>query len=118
MSIIFSYIVTKNKLEAKKIGEALLKNRLAACIHVFNTIESMYWWKGKIQASSETVLIAKTTKSMFPKLCKQVKLLHSYSCPCIAQLEVSNTNNEYKRWLLANLTPTLKKKIGKTKTIA
>ena len=103
--LIFSYIVCKNKTEAKKIGKVLLQEKLAACANIFDNMESMYWWKGKIQNDKETVLIAKTTKKLFPKLSKKVRSIHSYSVPCILQLEVKDGNKEYVDWLLAALNP-------------
>ena len=101
--IIFTYITCKNKSEAKKIGKILLQERLAACVNIFDNMASMYWWKGKIQNEKETVLIAKTSKKLFPKLSKKVKAIHSYSVPCILQLEVKDGNKEYVDWLLNSL---------------
>ena len=104
MAIVFAYIVCKNKSEAKKIGKALLESRLAACVNIFDKMESMYWWKGKIESAHETVLIAKTTKKIFLKLSKKVKSLHSYFVPCILQLEIKDGNKEYVKWLIDNVS--------------
>ena len=101
--IIFVYITTKNKTEAKKIAKVLLKERLCACINIFDKMSSMYWWKGKLEEANETVLIAKTTKNKFSKLSTRVKQLHSYDCPCILQLDVTGGDKEYINWLTANL---------------
>lgn len=103
MNIVLAYITTKNKSEAKKIGKILLQERLAACINIFDNMQSMYWWKGKIEEANETVLVAKTTKKLFPKVSKKVKSIHSYSVPCILQLEVKDGNKEYVKWLLENI---------------
>ena len=102
-AIVFAYIAVKNKSEAKKIGKVLLQERLAACVNIFDNMESLYWWKGRIQNQKETVLIAKTSKKLFPKLSKKVKAIHSYSVPCILQLEVKDGNKEYVGWLLNSL---------------
>ena len=102
-AIVFAYIAAKNKSEAKKIGKVLLEERLVACVNIFDNMQSMYWWKGKIQNEKEIVLIAKTTKKLFSKLSAKVTSLHSYSCPCILQLEVANGNKEYVKWLLENV---------------
>lgn len=101
--LVFSYIVCKNKSEAKKIGKILLQERLAACVNIFDNMNSMYWWGGKIEEANETVLIAKTTKKLFPKLSKKVKSVHSYEVPCILQILVTDGNKEYVNWLLANV---------------
>ena len=103
--IVFAYITCKNKTEAKKIGRILLREKLTACVNIFNDMESMYWWNGKIQNDKEVVLIAKTTKKLFPKLSKKVKSVHSYSVPCILQLEVKDGNKVYVNWLLSTLNP-------------
>lgn len=101
--IIFAYITCKNKSEAKKIGMILLREKLAACVNIFDNMNSLYWWEGKIEEAGETVLIAKTTKRLFSKLSKKVKIVHSYSVPCILQLEVKDGNKEYIKWLLENI---------------
>ena len=101
--IIFAYITAKNKSEAKKIGKALVKERLCACVNIFPEMNSIYWWKGKIENANEAVLIAKTTKQLFSKLSARVKELHSYECPCILQLEVTDGNKEYMNWLLESV---------------
>ena len=103
MSIIFVYITTKNKSEAEKIGRALLEARLAACVNIFHSMTSLYWWKRKIQNKKEAVLIVKTTKALFTKISKKVKLLHSYSCPCILQIQITDGNKEYIKWLMENI---------------
>ena len=105
MKIVFAYIITPSKAEAKKIGKVLLQSRLAACVNIFDKMESMYWWKGKIQNDKEVVLIAKTTKKLFPRLSKKVRSIHSYSVPCILQLEVKDGNKEYIKWLMSALNP-------------
>ena len=104
IQIVFLYITTKNKAEAKKIAKVLLKERLCACVNIFDKMSSMYWWKGKIEEANETVLIAKTTKNKFSKLSARVKVLHSYDCPCILQIDVTGGNKEYVNWLFLNLS--------------
>jgi|ERR1051326_4885073 periplasmic divalent cation tolerance protein len=103
MKIVFVYIVCKNKSEAKKIGSALVRERICACVNIFPEMNSVYWWKGKMEEANEAVLIAKTTKTKFSKLSARVKELHSYECPCILQLDVTDGNKEYVKWLLENI---------------
>lgn len=98
--IIFAYIVCKNRSEAKKIGKVLLQHKLAACVNILDNMHSLFWWKGKIEEANETVLIAKTTRQLFPKLMKKVKSIHSYEVPCILQIHVTDGNKEYVKWLL------------------
>jgi periplasmic divalent cation tolerance protein len=75
------YITCKNKTEAKKIGEHLLKNRLAGCVNIYPVIESVYWWKGKLVKDKESVLIVKAAKKNFRKIESEVKNCILTVCP-------------------------------------
>ena len=99
MKLNLVYITTKDKAEARKIGQELVKTRLAACINIIDNMNSMYWWQGKIQDDNEAILIAKTKQSLVKKLIKKVKSLHSYSCPCIISLPILEGNKDYLQWL-------------------
>ena len=99
MELNIVYITAKDKKEARKIGRELILARLAACVNIIDNINSMYWWERKIQDDKEAILIAKTRKSLLPKLIKKAKSLHSYSCPCIISWPLSGGNREYLDWL-------------------
>lgn len=96
------YITTKDKKEAKRIGEALVKERLAACVNIMDGMESIYRWEGEIVEEQETILIAKTPYHNVNDLTDRVKELHSYDCPCVISLQLSEQegNEEYQHWLL------------------
>ena len=97
MNFIFVYITNPTKREARKIAKFLLEKRLIACANIF-PIESLYWWKRKIENEKEFVLIAKTTKENFEKVKKEVEKIHSYSIPCIVKIPVSS-DKKYFDWL-------------------
>lgn len=91
------YITCKDKAEAKKISKALLEKKLIACSNMF-PIESMYWWKGKIEESKEFLIIAKTNDVNYDKIKAEVKKLHSYDVPCILKIE-GEANKAYDDWI-------------------
>ena len=95
----FVYITTKNHDEALNIGRDLVSRRLAACINIIDKMHSLYWWNGEIQEDDETILIAKTTKDNIDALTNRVKVLHSYSCPCIVAFPIDNGNKDYLEWI-------------------
>ncbi len=99
MTYIMIYITTKDQKEAKNIGESLVKEKLAACINVIPSIESVYWWKGKIENDKESVLIVKTKKDLVEKAIKRVKELHSYDVPCVDVIPITEGNKEYFEWV-------------------
>src|SRR3989344_1565893 len=91
------YITAKSKGEAEKIISALLKKRLIACANMF-PVKSQYWWKGKIEKSSEYVIIAKTRKEKEKKIIAEVKDIHSYEVPCIVFYDIRGSKN-YLEWI-------------------
>lgn len=101
----FIYITTGSKDEARKIGRELVQQRLAACINILDGMNSMYWWEGEIQDDQEVVLIAKTREALVPSLIEKVKSLHSYACPCVVSLPITEGNAPYLRWIEEETTP-------------
>lgn len=98
------YITTNNKQEARSIGKTLVKEKLAACVNIVEGMESIYRWEGEIVEDTETILIAKTPYHNVKELTERVKELHSYDCPCIISLQLTEQegNEEYQDWLIKN----------------
>ena len=99
MEINLIYITAGSKNEAVMIGKALIKTRLAACVNIIENMVAMYMWDGKLQDDKETILIAKTTKDRVTYLIEKVNALHSYDCPCIVTLPVSDGNPAFLKWV-------------------
>ncbi len=88
--------------EALKIANALVENRLAACVNLVAPIRSVYRWEGKIWDEKEWLLIIKTQKHRFEELEKKVKSLHSYSVPEITSLPITEGSSAYLDWIREN----------------
>ena len=93
------YITTSEIMESKKIAMKLLEERLVACTNIIPQINSIYLWKGKIEADNESILIAKTRDDKVDQVIERVKELHSYETPCILQLEVKKGSEDYLQWM-------------------
>ena len=74
-------ITAKDAEEAEKIGKALVKRRLAACVNIVPQVSSLFWWKDKLENTKESLLIVKTKESLVPDIVKATRKLHSYSYP-------------------------------------
>jgi periplasmic divalent cation tolerance protein len=57
-------------------------------------------WDGELQDDNEVVMIAKTTQDRVPDLVQKVKALHSYDCPCIVSLPVTDGNQAFLDWIV------------------
>ena len=99
MSVTLVYITTGDVEEARDIGGELVMRHLAACVNIFDNMESMYWWEDRLETSREAVLIAKTTPELADKLIETARSLHSYDCPCIVALEAKQGDQEFFDWV-------------------
>ncbi len=99
MKINLVYMTAGSRDEAESIGRVLVTSKLAACVNIIENMNSIYFWDGKIQNDKETVLIAKTTEALIPELIEKVKSIHSYECPCILSIPVSDGNADFLDWI-------------------
>ena len=103
MAVHFVYMTAGSKAEAQKIGKALVESRLAACVNILDNMQSIYRWEQEIQQDTEVVLIAKTTDSLISQLIEKVIALHSYDCPCIVSLPISEGYPPFLDWIRAEV---------------
>ena len=85
--------------QAHRISEQILKKRLAACVNVVGPVRSFFWWKGKIDRTSEHLLLIKTRASRFSRLRRFLERVHPYSVPEILALPIKAGNAPYLNWL-------------------
>ena len=93
------YMTVGSFEEAKSIGQILVGQNLAACVNLLENMTSIYNWEDKMEESQEVIMIAKTRKTLMPKLIKKVNSLHSYDCPCILELPIQGGNPNFLSWI-------------------
>ncbi|MDD5561916.1 MAG: divalent-cation tolerance protein CutA [Candidatus Omnitrophica bacterium] len=97
------YVTAGNKKEARKIAEALVKKKLAACVNIVDKVESLFFWEGQAQKAKELLLIIKSKKEKMPEIIKLVRSLHSYKVPEIIALPIVFGCKPYLRWINATV---------------
>lgn len=105
MSAILIYITTSSPVEARKIAEAVIADRLAACANILPAMTAICHWDGKIQSAEETVLILKTRAELFPAVEMRVRELHAYKIPCIVSWKLDQGHAPFMQWLLDETKP-------------
>ena len=90
------YTTCKDKKEARKIADHLLKKRLIACANYF-PVESRYWWKGKLASGREYALLMKG-KGKVKEIVKEIEKNHSYDMPGIS-IEKIKTSKKTGKWI-------------------
>lgn len=85
--------------EAQKIAEALVEQRLAACVNIISGMHSVYRWQGKVEQADEWLLIIKTTESASAQLKDTITRLHSYKVPECIVLSIEDGTPAYLDWI-------------------
>ncbi len=94
------YMTAADADEARRIGDALVAERLAACVNIIPGMTSVYRWQGGIRHDAEIVMIAKTRAELVERATARVRELHSYDCPCVVALPVVGGNPDFLSWIV------------------
>jgi periplasmic divalent cation tolerance protein len=105
ISACWVYMTASSPEEARRIGRALVEERLAACANILPGMTSFYRWQGMVDEGQETVLIAKTRMELVDSLTARVKTLHSYSVPCVVALPIVGGNPDFLQWIAEEAGP-------------
>jgi len=85
--------------DARRLATILVGERLAACVNVLAEMESVYRWKGDVEAASERQVIMKTTARRVPALQARVHELHDYQVPEFIVLPLVGGSEGYLDWI-------------------
>lgn len=103
--LVLVYLTARDVRQARRIGEVLVKERLVACVNVLGPITSSYRWNGRLQRDREVALLAKTRRSLLPRLTARVKELHTYDVPCVVALPILGGYAGFLQWVAAETAP-------------
>ncbi len=90
---------TSNHEEAEKIARKLLEEKLAACINIIDNVDSLFWWKNKIDRAKESLMIIKSRVEKLGKVIKIIRENHSYEVPEIIALPILAGSPDYLSWI-------------------
>jgi len=96
-------VTVKDESEAKRLGERLVSEKLAACTSVAPKVSSVYRWRGKIEHADEALMLIKTSQEKLDRLIPRIKELHTYEVPEVLVLTVERGSPEYLKWLEESL---------------
>ncbi len=89
------YCTTADVMEARKIANMILEEKLAACVNIFPEVESIYRWKNRIETDKETALFIKTIDEKVATTIKRIQELHSYDVPEIIVVPLVDGLKDY-----------------------
>jgi len=86
--------------EAVRIAQALVEQRLAACVQILPAT-SIYRWKGQVEQAEEYVLHIKTRAGHADSVEACVRRLHSYELPELLMMPIAGGSADYIEWMRA-----------------
>lgn len=95
--------ITAPAEHATQIAQLLVTERLAACAQVMPQMTSTYRWDGEVVSSDEHLVIAKSHRGRFDRICERVGEIHPYETPEIIAVPIIDASAAYAAWLLAEV---------------
>ncbi len=90
---------------ARRVAEALVGERLAACVTVLGPARSTYRWQGAVESADELPLLVKTSAARWPALRERLRALHPYEVPEMLALRAADGWPAYLDWVRAQTAP-------------
>jgi periplasmic divalent cation tolerance protein len=85
--------------DAEKIADALVGERLAACVNVVPGLLSVYRWKGAVEREDEVLLLIKTRAERVEEMGARLRALHPYELPEMIVLPIAGGHGPYLDWI-------------------
>ena len=89
---------------ALSLANALIEEKLAACVNVLGACTSVYRWKGTVENASEIPLLIKTTVSRYAALEAAIRRLHPYELPEVIAVPVAHGLPGYLNWVVTEVS--------------
>ena len=95
------YVTAPDAQTAEKIADALVVERLAACVNIHGKMQSIFVWEGAKEKSDEWALFVKTTRAAAADAREKIAAIHPYDTPCIIALPIAEEHSapEFLAWI-------------------
>jgi len=90
---------------AKRIAEALIKSKLAACVNIQGPCVSFYHWQGQLAETTEIPIAIKTQQRAYSQVETMLLSMHPYELPEIIALHVDGGLPQFLQWVDAQISP-------------
>lgn len=94
-----------DRASAEKLADALIEQRVAACVNILAPCRSVYRWKEAVQHDEEHPMLIKTTSARYPALEAAIRAGHPYALPEIIALPAGRGLPAYLEWVDSETRP-------------
>jgi periplasmic divalent cation tolerance protein len=101
---VFLYSTFPDEASAKRVAEALVTARLAACVNLW-PMTSIYEWQGKLETGPEVAAFIKTRRALVEQAIAAARPLHPHTVPCFLILPIEGGNADYLAWARVQTLP-------------
>jgi periplasmic divalent cation tolerance protein len=84
---------------AREISRELMGSALVACVNIIPAVESIYYWKEKVETSAESLAIFKLTAACYSEFESRLRSLHPYDVPEVVRLNIAGGSADYLHWI-------------------
>jgi|SRR5438034_669140 len=87
------------RAQAEALARELVTSRLAACIQIGATVQSLYHWQGQIETAAEIPLAIKTRAALYAQVEDAIRKRHPYELPEIVAVPITGGLPGYLAWI-------------------
>ena len=98
-SVLIAYCTCPDAATADALAQALVSERLAACVNVLPGVRSTYRWQGRVERSDEVLLLIKTTRDRLEAISARVQALHPHELPEVIAVAACGGLAPYLDWV-------------------
>jgi periplasmic divalent cation tolerance protein len=99
MTALVCFCTCPDRDSAERLADALVAERLAACVNVLPGLRSVYRWQGAIERADEVMLVIKTVHERLDQVTARVAALHPHELPEVIAVEVAGGLAAYLDWV-------------------
>lgn len=99
MPVLLCLCTCPEAASARAIADALVDERLAACVSRLPGLQSTYRWQDRIEHDDEVLLLIKTSADRLDELTARVRALHPHELPELIAVEVAGGLAPYLAWV-------------------
>lgn len=89
---------------ALQVANAVVEQRLAACVNRVPGIESIYHWEGRVERDREELLVIKTTRERYGALEACILEVHPYDTPEVIAMPIERGARSYLEWIAGSVS--------------